>query len=103
MDNNITDTAIVASAVSAPVWLQEVNLLAGIMFAVVGTLIGLVRLYYMIKDRKDADMANMIKSKFDKVYRRPAQEVAKPKVEPKVKAEAPKKRGRPKGSTNKKS
>jgi presenilin-like A22 family membrane protease len=51
MDNNITDTAIVASAVSAPVWLQEVNLLAGIMFAVVGTLIGLVRLYYMIKDR----------------------------------------------------
>jgi len=51
MDNNITDTAIVASAISAPVWLQEVNLLAGIMFAVVGTMIGLVRLYYMIKDR----------------------------------------------------
>ena len=51
MNNNGLDTAIVASAVSAPVWLQEVNLLAGIMFAIVGTMIGLVRLYYMIKDR----------------------------------------------------
>ncbi len=52
MDNNITDTAIVASAVSAPVWLQEVNLIAGIVFAVVGTVIGLVRLYHMVKDRQ---------------------------------------------------
>lgn len=52
MDNNITDTAIVASAISAPVWLQEVNLLAGIMFAVIGSVIGLVRLYYMVKDRE---------------------------------------------------
>jgi hypothetical protein len=52
MDNNITDTAIVASAVSAPVWLQEVNLIAGTILATVGIIIGLVRLYYMIKDRQ---------------------------------------------------
>ena len=51
MDNNITDTAIVASAVSAPLWMQEVSLLAGIMFATIGSLVGLVRLYYMIKNR----------------------------------------------------
>lgn len=51
MDNNITDTAIVVSAVSAPVWLQEVNLIAGIVLATIGSVIGLVRLYYMIKNR----------------------------------------------------
>ena len=52
MDNNITDTAIVASAVSAPVWMQEVNLIAGTILAIVGIIIGLVRLYFMIKDRR---------------------------------------------------
>lgn len=51
MDNNITDTAIVTSAVSAPLWMQEVSLLAGMVFAIVGSMVGLVRLYYMIKNR----------------------------------------------------
>lgn len=52
MNNNATDGLLVAGALSAPVWLQEVNLIAGIVFATVGTIIGLVRLYYMIKDRR---------------------------------------------------
>ena len=52
MNNNGADTLIVASALSAPVWLQELNLYAGIAFAAVGIVIGIVRLYFMIKDRK---------------------------------------------------
>lgn len=52
MNNNGADTLIVASAVSAPLWLQEVSLLSGIIFTTVGTLVALVRLYFMIKDRR---------------------------------------------------
>jgi len=55
MNNNGVDTLLVSSAVSAPLWMQELNLIAGICFAVIGSVIGLFRLYYMIKDRqKDA-------------------------------------------------
>ena len=55
MNNNGVDTLLVSSAVSAPLWMQELNLIAGICFATIGSVIGLFRLYYMIKDRqKDA-------------------------------------------------
>jgi len=52
MNSNGLDTAIVASAVSAPLWMQELSILSTIIFTIVGTIVAIVRLYYMIKDRR---------------------------------------------------
>jgi len=52
MNNNGLDTAIVASAVSAPLWMQELSILSTIIFTTVGTIVAIVRLYWMFKDRK---------------------------------------------------